>query len=134
MPLVLWNDSYSVHVTPCDQEHKQLLAVLNALHQAMSVGSGRTVMVPVIQELQKYTVTHFRNEEKLLEKSGYPALAAHRIEHDKFIAKVQQFQQDLEEGRASTVEVIQFLYNWLLTHIKHSDRSYGPYLNAQGIN
>jgi hemerythrin len=133
MPLLTWNDSYSVKVGRFDEEHKKLVSLLNALHQAMAAGSGRAVMAPVIREMQNYAATHFQNEEKLMERTGYPALPSHRLRHDEFVAQVQKFSQDWEENRISTVEVIHFLRDWLLNHIQKTDRLYGPHLNAHGI-
>jgi hemerythrin len=134
MPGFVWNESYSVSVSRCDEEHKKLFLVLNALHQAMSVGSGGSVIVPVVQELQTYARTHFQNEETLMEKTGYPALANHRAEHSKFVAKVGKFQEDLEKDAPNSIEVARFLTDWLVTHIKKTDRLYGPHLNAKGIH
>jgi hemerythrin-like metal-binding protein len=128
-----WNDSYSVKVTCCDEEHKKLISLINSLHQAMSAGKGRSVIGPVIQELHNYVGSHFRNEEALMEKTGYPALAAHRGEHQKFVAQAVKFSDELEEGLAVPMEVIMFLRDWLVNHIQHTDRAYGPHLNARGI-
>jgi hemerythrin len=31
------------------------------------------------------------------------------------------------------MEVLNFLNNWLVNHIQHSDKDYGPHLNSKGI-
>ena len=46
-----------------------------------------------MRELSTYTLTHFRAEEEVLRKAGYPGLAAHQVEHQKFIAQVSQFAE-----------------------------------------
>ena len=134
MPLVVWDKSYSVNVKRCDEQHQKLFSMLNGLHQAMSVGQGRSVVAPIVQELGAYTDTHFRAEEKLMEQASYPALAAHREQHKTFVAQVEKFKQDLANGNSSpAIEVAGFLMNWLSKHIRQTDRQYSAHLNAKGI-
>jgi hemerythrin-like metal-binding protein len=135
MPLIVWDQSYAVNVKRCDEQHQKLFSLLNGLHQAMSVGQGRAILAPLVQELDAYTDTHFKAEETLMEQTTYPALAAHRGQHQTFIAQVQKFKQSLAtEAGAPTVEVASFLMDWLSKHIKQTDRQYSSHLNAKGIH
>jgi hemerythrin len=135
MPLITWDTSYSVSVQRCDEQHQKLFSLLNALHDAMSVGRGRSVVGPIVQELAQYTQTHFQAEEALLQQTNYPALPTHLAEHKKFIDQVAKFQQDIDAGLTSnSIAIVTFLKNWLSTHIKQTDRQYGPHLNAKGIH
>jgi len=135
MPLIVWDQSYSVNVKRCDEQHQKLFSMLNGLHQAMSVGQGRAVIAPLVQELDAYADTHFKAEETLMQQARYPALATHRGQHETFIAQVQKFKQSLAtEGGVPTVEVAGFLIDWLSKHIKQTDRQYSSHLNAKGIH
>lgn len=135
MPLVTWDQSYSVKVARCDEDHKKLFALINQLHEAMSMGKGAEVVKQIVQELLAYTKSHFSAEETLLEKAGYPSLAAHRVLHRQFVKQVEEFQKDLavtSVGKA--VSVLSFLKDWLAKHIKHTDQKYSAHLNAHGIS
>jgi hemerythrin len=135
MPLITWDKSYSVNVKRCDEQHQKLFALMNQLHDAMRVGAGGSVVQKVVQELNDYTISHFAAEELLLERFGYPGLAEHREEHKRFVAKVNQFRDDLEQGGGtSSVAVLEFLKDWLARHIKQTDRKYSAHLNENGIN
>jgi len=135
MSLVTWDQSYSVKVKRCDQEHQKLFQLMNALHDAMRVGKGRTLIQQILGELNDYTKIHFRAEEGLMELAKYPALAGHRIEHQKFVTRVAQFQKDLDAGTGgNSVAVLEFLKDWLVKHIQKIDQSYSAHLNAHGIN
>jgi hemerythrin len=135
MPLITWDQSYSVSVKRCDEQHQKLFALMNELHDAMRVGAGGSVVQKVVRELNDYTISHFAAEELLLERSGYPGLAEHREEHKKFVAQVNKFRDDLEQGGGtSSVAVLEFLRDWLARHIKQTDRKYSAHLNQNGIN
>jgi len=135
MSLITWDVSYSVNVSKCDDDHKKLFSLLNALHGAMKVGKGRDVIQQVVKELANYTKYHFSQEELLLSKTNYPNLAAHKAEHANFVKKVEEFQAAVKAGNMSqSIAVIGFLTDWLANHIKQTDRQYSAHLNASGIS
>ena len=134
MALVTWDQTYSVSVKKMDEQHQKLFALINNLHDAMRQGKGQAAVQDTVRELATYTATHFRAEEELLRKSNYPGFVAHQAEHQKYIAKVSQFAEDLKAGRnASSISVLGFLKDWLAEHIKRTDRSYAAFLNSRGV-
>ena len=134
MPLVTWDQTYSVSVRKLDEQHQKLFALLNALHDAMQQGKGQAIVQDTLRELATYTVTHFRAEEELMRRANYPGLAAHQVEHQRFVATVNQLTQDLQTGRnVSSIEVVGFIKDWLSEHIRRTDRSYSAHLNAEGV-
>jgi hemerythrin len=129
------DQSYSVKVKRCDEDHQKLFALINALHDAMRVGKGRSVLQQIIGKLSAYTQTHFQAEEALMEQANYPALSGHPVEHQRFVARVAEFQKDLNAGAGgNSVAVLDFLKDWLAKHIKKLDQSYSSHLNANGIH
>ena len=44
-----------------------------------------------LEELREYVVTHFSNNQALMEKSGYPAFEEHLKLHEAFGASVADF-------------------------------------------
>lgn len=134
MPLVTWDKSYSVSVQKFDEQHQKLFDLLNKLYEAMQKGHGQAIVEDTVRELSTYTQTHFRAEEEVLRKTNYPGLAAHQAEHQKFIAQVSQFVEQLRAGKVtSSITVLTFLKDWLAKHIQQTDRSYAAYLNSQGV-
>ena len=62
---------------------------------------------------------HFAREEEFFAKTGYPDAAAHKREHDKMVAWTLKTQA-LHKGsllRAPSLEVMNFLKDWLYDHI-----------------
>jgi hemerythrin len=136
MPLLAWTDKLSVGVNVLDEDHKRLVAMVNQLYDAMQAGHGKDSLSPILDGLIQYTKLHFAREEKFFAQTSYPASVAHKQEHDKLTHQVQDIQGKYASGAttALSLEVMQFLKNWLVQHIQGSDQKYRPHLNAKGIH
>jgi len=135
MALFTWNDSYSVKVVQCDEQHKKLFAIINELADAMRMGKGQDVIGKTVGELAQYTRVHFQQEEEMLRKTGYPQLAPHQEMHKKFVADIESLQKQAQSGQnTNSVKVLNLLRDWLVNHIQKTDKQYSAHLNAAGIH
>jgi hemerythrin len=127
-----WNDAYSVRVQSVDAQHKTLFRMAAELHQAMLAGKAKAIVAQLLDQLVKYTVVHFAHEERLMQEAAYPQLAAHKAQHADLTQKVLNFQKDFLDGRAAmSIELLNFLKDWLQHHIIESDQKYTPYVQAK---
>jgi hemerythrin len=135
MPLMTWTEKMSVGVKVLDDDHKKLVSMLNELHDGLQAGHGKEALGKILDGLINYTKIHFGREEQFFSKTAYADSAAHKKEHDELTRQVIDVQQKYKSGAVSTLslEVMNFLKNWLIQHIQGSDKKYGPHLNAQGI-
>ena len=134
MALIQWDDSLSVNIVEIDKQHQKLIALINELGDAMSLGQGRTVVGKIISALLEYTETHFKAEERYFTVFGYPEATGHKKEHAKFIAKVSEFKERVEKGQlALSIDVMNFLSDWLRHHIKGVDKKYTAFFNEKGL-
>ncbi len=134
MALMTWKDEYSVKVAEFDEHHKQLIALINNLDDAMRLGKGKEVLGDILRKLISYTRFHFTAEQKIMKQLDYPGYVDHQDKHDKMTAKVVALQNDCDAGKASlTIEVSKFLNDWLNKHIKETDKKYSEYLNGKGV-
>ena len=119
-----------------DEDHKKLVGMVNELYDAMQAGQGRDSLGRILNGLVQYTKFHFAREEKFFAQTGYPAAAPHKQEHDALTRQVLDVQQKYAAGATATLslDVMQFLKNWLINHIQGSDQKYRPHLNAKGIH
>ena len=136
MTLVEWNQKMSVGVSIIDQEHKNLVGMLNELHDAIDAKQTDEVLGKVLDKMVAYTVYHCKHEEALFAKSDYTDATEHAKEHANLTKQVLDIQKRCQDGATATLstELLNFLKVWLLAHILRSDKKYGPYLNAIGIN
>ncbi|MGO9013833.1 MAG: bacteriohemerythrin [Dissulfurispiraceae bacterium] len=134
MALMVWSDNFSVNVSQIDEQHKKLVGILNDLHDAMKQGKGSDVTGNVLSGLVQYVASHFATEEKLMKESAYPEYTKHKFEHDALTKQALDLQKQFQEGKTVlTIELMQFLKDWLSKHILGTDKKYGPYFNSKGI-
>ncbi len=135
MALFRWDNSYSVGVAEIDQQHQQLMALINELNDAMSQGKGRQAVGEILGKLISYTARHFSDEERLLSQHGYPEYEGHKAKHAKMVDKVKALQKDVDSGKLTvSADVMKFLQDWLSKHIKGTDMKYGSFLNGKGVH
>lgn len=135
MSLMAWNDRLSVGIASIDKEHQKLVGLLNEFYVAVQAGHGKESLAKVLAALIDYTKVHVANEEQLFAKTGYPEAAAHKKAHDDLTQQVVEIQKKIREGGNTmlSIETLNFLKNWLLTHIQGTDKKYSSYLTSHGI-
>ncbi|HTX39021.1 MAG TPA: bacteriohemerythrin [Bryobacteraceae bacterium] len=129
-----WRKEFSVDIGSVDAQHQNLFAIAGELYAAMIAGQSKMAMARILDRLVQYTKMHFAHEERLMQQFGYPALEAHKAEHQALTAKVLKFQQEFEQGQVNiSVQLLQFLRTWLEGHIKGSDKRYSPFLKSKAV-
>jgi hemerythrin-like metal-binding protein len=127
--LMPWRPALETRITAIDTQHKELVRLINLLHKAMKQQKGAREAGGILNDLAKYTVFHFGFEEDQFEKYRYPETENHKKIHRELVAKVKAFQADFEKGKAAvTMELMDFLVDWLKTHIMKTDMAYVPFL------
>jgi hemerythrin len=136
MALMTWTEKMSVGVKQLDDDHKRLVGMVNELYDGITAGKGKEALGPILDESIDYTKVHFGHEEAFFARTGYPGAAAHKHEHDELTRQVLDVQAKYKTGAklTLTLEVMNFLKEWLVHHIQGSDQKYGPHLNAKGIH
>jgi hemerythrin-like metal-binding protein len=134
MAFVTWDDSLDVGVGAFNEDHRRLVGLVNELHAGVVSGLGIAQMSYILDGLVEYTRIHFKREEDLMTKHGFDGLKAHRREHYDLMVQVSEFQGRLKEGKAAfTIELLSFLKDWLVNHIKGTDMGYRDFFLGLGV-
>ncbi len=135
MPLMNWTNDLSVGVPSIDDEHKKLVGMLNELYDAMHAGHAKDVLSKILDDMIAYTAAHFKHEEELFKRTGYPHAAAHKAEHDALTKQVLAVREKYAQARTTqlSMEVMTFLKSWLNGHIRESDMDYAEHFIAKGV-
>jgi methyl-accepting chemotaxis protein len=131
--IIRWNDRMSVHVRQFDDQHKQLVSMIQRLNDAMRNGEGDKVIGDILAGLAEYAVNHFAQEERFMQQHNYPDYPAHKQIHEELLKQVGATIVDFENGRAVPAAIMAFLSDWLLNHIMKVDKKYGEFALKKGI-
>lgn len=133
----VWKAEYSVGDEALDNQHQELIRIMNDLHELLhepeaDQNEGRVEFI--FGNLADYIVTHFAYEEQRMVDAHYPyeRLVEHRAEHHELIKKVRRYHAQVSEGgREGLKELMPYLYGeWLVNHICQQDMQYKTYLQA----
>lgn len=133
MAVIVWTPALSVNIQEIDLQHRQLVELVAQLQTAHANGAAKEIMVPVIRMLNDYVREHFSAEERLLEHHEYPDLPTHRKLHDAFIDTLLHFELDyLSDKTDISTALLEFLENWVVTHVTGADQRYAVYFAGHG--
>lgn len=81
MTFYSWSADLSVGNAAIDEDHRELIGLINRLHAAMERGRGGLIMNEVLAELIDYVDAHFKREEDYMHKLLYVGFTEHKKEH-----------------------------------------------------
>jgi hemerythrin-like metal-binding domain len=123
-----WTDDLSTGVPEMDEQHKQLIALLNEFYTAVERGEREEGIRRLFDGVDRYTVFHFSAEEAFMEQIGYPELASHRETHAIYRREYLAAMERHEAGdRKAVRDLVAFLFSWLYTHIQKTDKRYAAF-------
>ena len=131
MPLIKWDESFSVGNEEIDQQHLSWVNTINNLHEKLIHGSSsemREIALISLKSMRDYTRTHFPLEEEYMKKIGYPDLQEHKQIHDKFYVEIMNYYNDIQEGKIKiNTQIMSTLMGWLQDHILNEDKKYADF-------
>ena len=131
-PMFEWSTDYAVGIRQVDEEHQQLFVLAERLHRAMLEGNGKAILVNFLARLVDYTCYHFAHEEQLMERIEYPGYGQHQQEHRELRSRAREMQDRAASGEMTmTIDVAQFLMEWVKRHIIASDRRIGNFMTTR---
>jgi hemerythrin-like metal-binding protein len=120
-----WDDNFNTGLPTVDEQHRKLVALLNALAGHVAFKSEALVLDRLFDELADYTVYHFTSEEAIWrEYLSNEHEVEHRKTHALFVQEVMRLRGELASRPMMDVaeEALGFLARWLASHILESDR------------
>jgi hemerythrin-like metal-binding protein len=130
----MWNHSCSVGVQAMDDQHGILMDALNELRGALLKGTESRTVRAMLTRVTELMRMHVESEERLLTLYGYPGLAAHKVEHQRLLGRLAQFDARFEQRQsASAFELVEYLRKWFTTHTGVAGQKYGPWLQKCGV-
>jgi len=132
--LFTWDSEFSVSIDEIDDQHQQYFKITNKLGRFLeSFKKGDEVKLHLIfDELLNYAFYHLSTEENYFSDCQYSGTESHIAIHDVYRVKMRNYRQQIREIDSGFyelgVEVQNFATEWLMNHIKHTDKLYVPTL------
>jgi diguanylate cyclase (GGDEF)-like protein/hemerythrin-like metal-binding protein len=117
--MIEWNDGLDIGVKALDDDHKQLLKIINTLSLAIDNDKPQNEIYDIFLNLEKLVEKHFQREEALLKQCAYDKLDKHMEFYKYFSDNLSILKEKLlkSDNEDSSKEVISFLIDWLFDHI-----------------
>jgi hemerythrin-like metal-binding protein len=130
MAFLSWHERFSVGHPELDAQHQKLCELVNHFDDVIKMGLtdelGR-----ILDDLISCTMDHFKFEEALLAKVGFPKAQEHVRMHGELIRQIQDMRSKMKVGgHVGAKAIVRFLADWLTSHIVREDMEYKPYLHG----
>lgn len=131
---VAWTDEMSVGVEVLDEDHRNLVDLINRYLAAITE-DDLLLIHDVFRELERYTHYHFAREEALMAQCGFSGLDAHKRKHEVLTNRLRDLFEDVmwDSRIAADGEVRTFMESWLMEHILKEDFGYRKCLATLGL-
>lgn len=133
--LVIWGGKYEIGIPLIDNQHKELVMIINELDKACRNLGGeevRSAFKDAMRRIVGYVRFHFSAEQEFLERFKYPAYREHVKEHESFIKDILEAARDFNEGKRFVPHhFVRTLRDWLLSHIAVADKQYAIFIADQ---
>jgi hemerythrin-like metal-binding protein len=128
MPLK-WSEALTIDGGAIDDDHRSLIDLVNAFDQEVATAGIERAAGETLARLRQYTERHFRREEALQRRVGYPLAERHAQEHRELLRAIDGLSGRLAEagGEAVGHDLSALLSDWLARHIVGSDLDMAPY-------
>jgi hemerythrin len=129
-----WMPEYSVNVLEIDDQHKRFIGLLDRLYVAIQNQTINTQLREILDALIEYAHLHFDTEEKYFKEFNYPLEEEHKEEHKKLLNRVEAFNKLYVLKKADiSFELVDFMEDWLVDHLKTQDHKYVKCFNEHGL-
>lgn len=133
---IKWQSDFSTGIPIIDEQHKALIKIINKLYRSLLLlkpSEDQDKILDIFQELYEYSNYHFKTEESLMEKYGHPNILQHKMAHQKFVKKLDEFFLNLKEKEIKDVSLalLKFLKQWFNSHVLKMDKEIKFNLNLQ---
>jgi hemerythrin-like metal-binding protein len=122
MPLIEWKDHYSVGVPAVDHEHRELIDLINRVHDELSAGVGEARITASLGDILAAISAHFALEERFMTERRYDQRAAHKEEHERLLDVLRDIMESYDDDPQASSELLaKRLDEWFTIHFRTHD-------------
>ncbi len=117
-----WKDDYSVGIPAVDHEHRELIGLVNQLHDALASEKPETEVSEIFGDLFRAISAHFALEERFMREHRYDQAAQHKADHERLLDELRDIMDGHRNGDGHSGERLTASIDaWFATHFKTHD-------------
>jgi hemerythrin-like metal-binding protein len=135
MPFLTWSNEFEFGISEIDSQHHHWLDILNNFYDHLEGNNVKEHLLTLIDEAIDYTHYHFSEEEKLMNRIGYPAVDEQKAMHREIAEKILQFKKTIDADKPLvSMTVTHEFKDWFKHHILLEDKKYAQlYLEKEKL-
>lgn len=127
-------DVFKVGVKEIDDQHNQLLVIVNELNSAALFEMTPQEFKEKADAVVDFALHHFRTEEGyMLQLGPDPDSEIHKGMHENLLNQLESIR-GMRLPNEAAVKLVEFMRLWLVEHILRNDVLLGRKLNAIGVH
>jgi hemerythrin-like metal-binding protein len=132
MPILEWDERYSIGIKKVDKQHTEIAGYINKLHELLGSNNKKEI-IELLRKLNKAVDEHFATEEKLMQKYRIFNIFSHTAQHNRLSRILDENLEEVEEGNKELNEqFIMLMRDWMINHHKFHDKKMGEELVKKG--
>ena len=105
-----------------DDEHHNIVRLLNELHAAILQRSAITEQRRLLHQLEAYVRVNNRSEEEMMDADLYPSREIHHKAHEAMYRKLSEYAKVLQAGREDeSLHGLHAIRELFIHHVSHED-------------
>lgn len=129
MTLLEWKEQYSLGNEALDHEHKELIGLINAVHEKIERAGEEDNQARILDgltEIQNAVGAHFALEEKEMVILKYQNFPAHKADHEKLLDEICDLVETVEDADVHDIResLSGILEAWFSIHFQTFDRDF----------
>ncbi len=122
MSLLQWKPEYSVGIQSMDDEHREMIELINATYEKLKSNSDADQVEEYLGEILSTISMHFALEERIMRNAGYGEYQAHKDDHEILLDRLRDLMDDyFDDPDAGANKLEQSLSDWFAGHFSTFD-------------
>lgn len=129
MPLIEWDDRFSVGLPAVDHEHRELIGLINETHARIGRPGAELTVPDFLGEIYARISAHFALEETIMRRRKYDEFATHKADHERLLDDIRDIMDTFDYGAVyDETAFAERLRRWFMEHFKTHDARLHRYL------
>ena len=130
MTLIRWRDNFNLGIPDVDFEHRELVELINALHDRLQQAAHHEEVEDFLGEIFARISAHFALEERTMVARSYPEYWPHKGDHERLLDQLRDIMESYEHSHTlDSGELSQKLDDWFSVHFRTFDARFHQYVH-----